>query len=1055
MKSPNAQHIYLRRLIAFILPAVGIGLFVSNADATPAPNQLVWQLPGQSMLEQQGVSVGASFDVTPILFAGLQTAASNDASGNHISVRAYSGVSAALLFTIPAPAQVVPSANVLATIGDVNGDAKTDFAVGTPLASSSGPFSSDTGGVVRLFDSGGTLLHTFTGSGNDAQFGYALDGAGDVDGDGAADLIIGAPGANAAYVFSGSSAKSYGLIAALYGSAPNEAFGFSVAMLGQLGSSSGGIQPVVLVGAPFNQGDAPSGGHGGRIYAIQLNPQPFPPGNLYSVAGSGATDLLGMSVDGGIDISGDGVSDFLGGAVGSNPQTHVAGTGYVRLYSGANGSTMRTISSSMAGDLFGAAARFAGPCLSTSRTIVVGAPQALNIGNGQVTGRVLSFNALSGAQLTEIYGEHQGEGLGTSVAAAPDLSGEGEAEFLTGSPGTPIPPFQTGAGAAWAFSCRAVARPKIDVMPSPASFGAVTVGGISLLDIGITNLGTAKLDVTNIALDPQSSPALTYIGPPVALILPSTTQTVTVRFGPMAPGLHVGKLHVASNDPLRPSVDVNLTGLGSMAQLQVTPVSIAFGAVDVNDTGWAPITMRNIGNAPVTVQAITMSGGSSPNFSFVGLPAVPLTLGQNQAATFKAVFKPSSIGAQTGVVQISSDDPVNPGITVSLSGQGVQQNKPPTAVIKMDVPYAFNNGTNQVTIQFRGDSSHDFDGNIVSYQWDFGDGVSSTTANPSNSFAYKSACPCYYIVRLTVTDDRGKRDSTSVTIPVPKFVRGPTVSAINATAVTLSDKEAMVSQGNLSTIGPGLLRSRFWGTARRGGVGVPEGSVVEAWMTVNSVFTRVAESLTQVHLGESVFAIEIPPDSQGNGPWLGGTDGDKVNFRIDGADANESGTWWNATDQRLDLTAPGSFIGLSPCVQWPDMEICTPSDHTKLRLKFDLIRNYQPPQPDPNPLRHINTFKLDFTNIDTGIAVSQMLSDYEIRTSYSDAQIAAAGITDERTLSLYYLNAGQWVPAGSDTVDVINKQVITRLNHASIFALMGKSSSNSMSYRIYLPYANR
>jgi len=275
MKLLHSQRPLVRLLAAFSLIAsgvsLGIGLSADRATATPAPNQLVWQLPGQNAFDEQGVSVAASFDATPILFAGLRTDAALSLSGNHISVRAYSGINATQVLTIPAPLQQsAPSPNVVAVIGVVtgSGSSASEFAVGTPVL---GTVGNDLGGLVRLFDSTGTLLHTFVGSGINQQFGAAVAAAGDVDGDGYPDILIGAPGANAVYVYSGSSAKSYGLIATLSGSASNEGFGFSVGLLGQIATPSGGSRPVVLVGAPFNQGNAPSGSHGGRIYAIALN----------------------------------------------------------------------------------------------------------------------------------------------------------------------------------------------------------------------------------------------------------------------------------------------------------------------------------------------------------------------------------------------------------------------------------------------------------------------------------------------------------------------------------------------------------------------------------------------------------------------------------------------------------------------------------------------------------------------------------------------------------------------------------------------------------------
>jgi PKD repeat protein len=60
------------------------------------------------------------------------------------------------------------------------------------------------------------------------------------------------------------------------------------------------------------------------------------------------------------------------------------------------------------------------------------------------------------------------------------------------------------------------------------------------------------------------------------------------------------------------------------------------------------------------------------------------------------------------------------------------------------------------------DESSDSDGNIVSWNWDFGDGSTSTDQNPSHEYLENG----YYTVSLTVEDDSGDEDTYETTITV-------------------------------------------------------------------------------------------------------------------------------------------------------------------------------------------------------------------------------------------------------------------------------------------------
>ena len=95
----------------------------------------------------------------------------------------------------------------------------------------------------------------------------------------------------------------------------------------------------------------------------------------------------------------------------------------------------------------------------------------------------------------------------------------------------------------------------------------------------------------------------------------------------------------------------------------------------------------------------------------------------------------------------------------------------------MNGPY---NSTIGSAINFDSTGSNDTDGNIVSYNWDFGDGTSSSSANPSHSYNNLGT----YTVTLTVTDNQNATGTASTTANITDGNGGGLVNACNTQTPT-------------------------------------------------------------------------------------------------------------------------------------------------------------------------------------------------------------------------------------------------------------------------------
>ena len=114
-------------------------------------------------------------------------------------------------------------------------------------------------------------------------------------------------------------------------------------------------------------------------------------------------------------------------------------------------------------------------------------------------------------------------------------------------------------------------------------------------------------------------------------------------------------------------------------------------------------------------------------------------------------------GVFTVTLTVTDNDGLSSSNTTSATITPAVGNIPPTA--DANGPY---NGTERRPVQFSSAGSMDSDGTIVAYLWDFGDGSTSTDANPTHDYLAAAT----YDVTLTVTDDAGATGSDSTTATI-------------------------------------------------------------------------------------------------------------------------------------------------------------------------------------------------------------------------------------------------------------------------------------------------
>jgi hypothetical protein len=140
----------------------------------------------------------------------------------------------------------------------VDGDGFADVVVGAKHVSDNGV---NAGSASVLSGRDGSLLHLLAGDSPQDLFGWSVAGAGDVDGDGFDDLVVGATRDDGGGAEAGSATVLSGLdgamLSRIFGESPGDLFGWSVA--GGADTNSDGVDDLI-VGTPYESVDAPFDG---------------------------------------------------------------------------------------------------------------------------------------------------------------------------------------------------------------------------------------------------------------------------------------------------------------------------------------------------------------------------------------------------------------------------------------------------------------------------------------------------------------------------------------------------------------------------------------------------------------------------------------------------------------------------------------------------------------------------------------------------------------------------------------------------------------------------
>lgn len=213
--------------------------------------------------------------------------------------------------------------------------------------------------------------------------------------------------------------------------------------------------------------------------------------------------------------------------------------------------------------------------------------------------------------------------------------------------------------------------PDISVNPSSWDYGQVVFGNLEDKTFVVSNLGCQELNITATNMTGPDAALFTIIdggGPKTVGI--GGSYDLVIRFEPVTEGAKSATLQIINNDPDEGTKNINLQGEGcGPPDITVDPSSWSYGSLDVGNHSDITIVVSNSGCQTLTVTGTSIVGSHPTQFSiFDGGGSFTLAKGQTHNIVLR--FSPTTGGTKNAGLQITSNDPDEGGLIITLTGEG-------------------------------------------------------------------------------------------------------------------------------------------------------------------------------------------------------------------------------------------------------------------------------------------------------------------------------------------------------------------------------------------------
>lgn len=210
--------------------------------------------------------------------------------------------------------------------------------------------------------------------------------------------------------------------------------------------------------------------------------------------------------------------------------------------------------------------------------------------------------------------------------------------------------------------------PQINIPITDINFSQTTVGDTGNFVLSVNNAGTAPLHIDSLVFN--NSVFFVQEDQFPYEIAPGASFNFNLRFAPLAFNNYNGNVQIYSDDPVLPLIQIDMSGQGVLdgPDISLTATTHNFGNVWISSegTGFWRVGIINRGNQNLEISNLQFN---SPNFSY-DTYALPFYILPNDTASIRLIFHPTQQQMYHDTLSISSNDPSNSIVEISVEGTG-------------------------------------------------------------------------------------------------------------------------------------------------------------------------------------------------------------------------------------------------------------------------------------------------------------------------------------------------------------------------------------------------